>query len=278
MWQAARRRPQEAKDASGARWSLFVTLRNGIQQLVETLEPRLLLGEVRRSTPVSTLRRMNGRWAVVCENGSTLQADGVVVATPAFQTERILRETDPQLAERLSTITYSSAATVNLAYRREQVPHPLNGFGFVVPHGEHRAIIAGSFSSVKYAGRAPENHILLRAFVGGSLQAELFNWDDQTMEHAVRRELASLLGIQTSPLFVRVARWPRSMPQYFVGHLKLVEQIEHMVARHAGLALAGNAYRGVGIADCVRSGEAAAEAMLKSLESGRVGEPVESKT
>jgi len=278
MWQAARRRPQEAKDASGARWSLFVTLRNGIQQLVETLEPRLLLGEVRRSTPVSTLRRMNGRWAVVCENGSTLQADGVVVATPAFQTERILRETDPQLAERLSTITYSSAATVNLAYRREQVPHPLNGFGFVVPHGEHRAIIAGSFSSVKYAGRAPENHILLRAFVGGSLQAELFNWDDQTMEHAVRRELASLLGIQTSPLFVRVARWPRSMPQYFVGHLKLVEQIEHMVARHTGLALAGNAYRGVGIADCVRSGEAAAEAMLKSLESGRVGEPVESKT
>lgn len=267
MGRAARKRPQEATNASGARWSLFVTLRDGMQQLVDTLAQRLTLGEVRRGVSVSTLRHTDGQWAIVCKDGSTLQADGVVLATPAYQTERIIRELDPQLAERLSTISYSSAATVNLAYRRDQVPHPLNGFGFVVPHLEHRAIIAGSFSSVKYAGRAPVDSVLLRAFVGGSLQENFFSLDDHSMEQAVRRELELLLGIQATPRFVRIARSPRSMPQYYVGHLKLIDQIEQQVCRHVGLALAGNAYRGVGIADCVQSGETAAEAILKSIES-----------
>ena len=124
MWQAARKRPQEAKNASGARWSLFVTLRNGMQQFVDTLAPRLSLGEVRHGASVATVQRANGRWMVVCEGGSTLEADGVVLATPAFQTEKMVREMDSQLADRLSTITYSSAATVNLAYRRDHVPHP----------------------------------------------------------------------------------------------------------------------------------------------------------
>lgn len=263
MWQGARNRPQEAQNASGARWSLFVTLRNGMQQFVDTLAPRLSLGEVRTKSAVASIHQTNRRWSVVCEDGLSLQADGVVVTTPAFQAARIVRELDGQLADQLASISYSSAATVNLAYRREQIPHPLNGFGFVVPHIEHRSIIAGSFSSVKYAGRAPGEHVLLRAFVGGSLQASLFNLDDQAMESAVRRELELLLGIRATPLFVRIARYPRSMPQYLVGHVRLVEQIEQKAARYPGLALAGNAYRGVGIADCVRGGEVAAEAMLK---------------
>lgn len=263
MWQGARNRPQEAQNASGARWSLFVTLRNGMQQFVDTLAPRLSLGEVRTKSAVASIHQTNGQWTVVCEDGFSLQADGVVVTTPAFQAARIVRELDGQLADQLASISYSSAATVNLAYRREQIPHPLNGFGFVVPHIEHRSIIAGSFSSVKYAGRAPGEHVLLRAFVGGSLQASLFNLDDQAMESAVRRELELLLGIRATPLFVRIARYPRSMPQYLVGHVRLVEQIEQKAARYPGLALAGNAYRGVGIADCVRGGEVAAEAMLK---------------
>jgi oxygen-dependent protoporphyrinogen oxidase len=278
MWRAARNRPQEAKHASGARWSLFVTLRNGMQELVDTLAPRLSLGEARRGASVSTLRQTDGRWTVVCEDGATLHAEGVVLATPAFQTEKIVRELNSQLANLLSTITYSSAATINLAYRRDQVPHPLNGFGFVVPHLERRAIIAGSFSSVKYAGRAPADQVLVRAFVGGSLQSELFNLDDQAMEQAARREFELLLGIRSAPLFSRIARYPHSMPQYFVGHLKLVEQIEQLVSCYPGLALAGNAYRGVGIADCVRSGEVAAEAILKSIGSVESIESIGSKT
>lgn len=278
MWRAARSQPHEAKQASGARWSLFVTLRNGMQQFVDTLTPRLSPGEVRYGVSVATLHHTDGQWTVVCEDGSTLHAEGVVLATPAFQSARIVREQSPQLASLLSTITYSSAATVNLAYRRDQVPHPLNGFGFVVPHLERRAIIAGSFSSVKYTGRAPADQVLLRAFVGGSLQPELFTLDDQAMEQTVRREFALLLGIRAMPLFSRIARYPRSMPQYFVGHLKLVDQIEQHLSCHPGLALAGNAYRGVGIADCVRSGEAAAEAVVQSIGSQGSVKPSGSKT
>src|SRR5262249_53603835 len=159
----------------------------------------------------------------------------------------------------------------NLAFRRDQIPHPLNGFGFVVPHRENRKIIACSFSSVKYAGRAPSGHVLLRAFVGGSLQEELFSLDDNEMEQVVRRELAAFLGIQAAPLFVHIARYPQSMPQYRVGHLRLIETIEERVARYPGLALAGNAYRGVGIADCVRSGEAAAESVLNQITQNPPG-------
>jgi protoporphyrinogen/coproporphyrinogen III oxidase len=265
MWRASRKKPQEAKDASGARWSLFVTLREGMQQLVESLTARLSLGTVRRHYAVTAVRPVGEGWQVDGEDGSVLHADGVVLATPAFQTARILQVLDSGLAGQLSGVSYSSAATVSLAYRREQVPHPLNGFGFVVPRIENRALIACSFSSVKYLGRAPEGYVLLRAFVGGWLQEELFNLDDTEMEHAVRQELGQLLGAQTAPLFVRIARYPRSMPQYVVGHLRLVGEIERKVARYPGLALAGSAYRGVGIADCVRSGEAAAETILGVL-------------
>ena len=262
MWKASRNRPQEAQSASGARWSLFVSLRNGMQTLVDTLTTRLSLGHIRRHCAVSQLQRVNGQWYVECEDESVLSADGVILATPTFQTASLVRRLDPQLTEYLATIRYSSAATVNLAFRRDQIPHPLNGFGFVVPHVENRKIIACSFSSVKYAGRAPEGHTLLRAFVGGSLQEEVFNLDDTAMEQVVRHELATFLGISTAPQFIHIARYPHSMPQYRVGHLRLVETIEKQVAQYSGLALAGNAYRGVGIADCVRSGEAAAELVL----------------
>ena len=153
---------------------------------------------------------------------------------------------------------------MNLAYRRDLIPHPLDGFGFVVPRVENRPILAATFSSVKYAGRAPAGHILLRAFVGGALQPELFERDDPALLDLVRRELRGLLGVQAAPLFTRIARYPHSMPQYRVGHLRRVAEIEAGVARHPGLALAGNAYRGVGLADGVRSGEAAAQAVLSA--------------
>jgi oxygen-dependent protoporphyrinogen oxidase len=265
MWQASRRKPQDAKDASGARWSLFVTLRDGMQTMVEALRARLLLGTVHQGNAVESISQRNGHWQIECQRGETLVADGVILATPSFNAAQIVRGLDTALADQLNSISYSSAATVNFAFRREQIPHPLNGFGFVVPHIEKRKIIAGSFSSVKYAGRAPEGHVLLRAFVGGSLQAELFERDDQEMERMVRQELADLLGITAEPLFTRIARYPRSMPQYFVGHLDRVAAVERKIAMYPGLALAGNAYRGVGIADCVRSGEEAAEAVVRKL-------------
>ena len=274
LWRAARRNPQTTQGTSGARWSLFVTLQEGMQRLVSALTDRLSLGvtrhyAVRHNCTVANVQyqpeqegAQQAAWQIECEDGSTIQADGLVLATPAFATERIVRDLDQTLSRQLSSIAYSSAATVNLAYRRDQVPHPLNGFGFVVPYVENRSIIAGTFSSVKYSGRAPSGQVLFRAFVGGALQADLFERDDADITFMVRSELQQLLGIQAAPLFTRIARYPQSMPQYRVGHLQLVDEIEKQAVQYPGLALAGNAYRGVGLADGVRSGEAAADAVF----------------
>lgn len=265
LWRAGRTRPHDTKDASGARWSLFVTLRGGMQQMVKTLVGRLSVGTIRLRSPVRAVQPGEQTWHIECQDGSSLRADGVILAAPAFQTARMLRACDVDLADRLAVIAYSSAATVSLAYRRGDIPHALNGFGFVVPHIEKRSIIAGTFSSVKYPGRAPDGQVLLRAFVGGASQAELFELDDDEMERVVRQEFAALLGVKAAPLLSLIARYPSSMPQYLVGHLERVAAIERRLAVHPGLALAGNAYRGVGIADCVRSGEAAAQSVLDGL-------------
>jgi oxygen-dependent protoporphyrinogen oxidase len=270
MWRAGRNRPQETQGASGARWGLFVTFRQGMQELVNALAARLPARSARCHTAAVRVLPDDGQWLIELADRTVLTADGVVLATPAYQAASLVQDLDPHLADGLARIPYSSAATVSLAFRREQVRHPLSGFGFVVPRSENRSILACTFSSVKYAGRAPEGHVLLRAFVGGALQEELFSLSDQETEQAVRRELAELLGIDTAPLFVRISRHPRSMPQYLVGHLGRVAAIEQRLASYPGLTLAGSAYRGVGIADCVRSGEAAAETLLAHLSADRV--------
>ena len=244
-----------------------MTLQTGMQRLVSALTENLTIGTLRQRCPVTSVRFQpvgsdETRWTVDCADGSSLHADGLVLATPAFTAARLVYGLDRALSQYLSGIPYSSTATVNMAYRRDQIPHPLNGFGFVVPRVEQRSILAGTFSSVKYAGRAPSDHALLRTFVGGALQAELFERDDAEIFALVRSELNQLLGIEAEPLLTRIARYPQSMPQYRVGHLQLVDEIEKQVAGHPGLALAGNAYRGVGLADCVRSGESAAEAVF----------------
>jgi oxygen-dependent protoporphyrinogen oxidase len=169
------------------------------------------------------------------------------------------------LAAELTAIRYASSATVTLAFRREDVPHPLDGFGFVVPHVEHRALLAGTFSSLKYPGRAPAEMVLLRAFVGGALRPEILELGDAELVERVRGELGALLGVSAQPLLVRVARWPLSMPQYHVGHLARLQRIEAHRKGMGALFLAGNAYRGVGIPDCVESGETAAQMLFDGL-------------
>jgi oxygen-dependent protoporphyrinogen oxidase len=186
----------------------------------------------------------------------------VILATEAHASARLLRYVDPALTALLGDIDYAGAATVSLGFRRDDVPHALDGFGFVVPRSEAKAVLAATFSSVKYPGRAPAEHVLIRCFLGGALNAEVLREDDAALVARARRELAEALGVAAEPRLVRVSRWPASMPQYRVGHLARVDAIERRAAALPGLYLAGAAYRGVGIADCVRSGEAAAEAAL----------------
>lgn len=262
LWRAARRAPAEAEGTSGARWSLFVTLAEGMDELVGALGARLPPGSVRLKARVSDVARADGRWRVATQDGDVLAADGVILAAEAHQTARLLRYLDPSLALLLEGIPYASSATVTLAYRRAAIRHPLDGFGFVVPHAEERPIIAGTFSSVKYPGRAPDGHVLLRVFLGGALREAVLEQDDERLAEIAREQLRDLLGAGEAPLWTRVARYRKAMPQYHVGHLARVETIELALARHPGLALAGGAYRGVGIADCVRSGEEAALRLL----------------
>ncbi|MGZ8901233.1 MAG: protoporphyrinogen oxidase, partial [Limisphaerales bacterium] len=192
-------------------------------------------------------------------------ADAVVLATPAFRAGDLLSSIDSNAAGELTSISYASTATVSLAYRREDFPHAPNSFGFVVPAIERRKIMACTFSSLKYPGRAPEDKILLRAFVGGSLQPELFAASDGEMESSVRGELASLLGITAAPIFSRIWRHANSMPQYHVGHEARVKRIDGALQSFPTLTLAGSAYHGVGISDCVRTGEEAAEKVLARI-------------
>jgi len=241
---------------SGARYSLFLSFDHGMQVLVDALariNTNILL-----NTRAQRLTFDQG-WTVITDKNEQLGADAVCLAVPAFIAASLVSDVDTRLADKLRAIKYASTATINFGYRRSAIKHPLNGFGFVVPVIEKRSLIACTFSSVKFADRAPNDHVLLRAFAGGALQPEIFALDEATMATRVEADLRELLGISEEPLFVEVAKWERSMPQYEVGHLDRMNEIDTLAAKIPGLALAGNSYRGAGIPDCIRSAEAAAE-------------------
>jgi oxygen-dependent protoporphyrinogen oxidase len=253
-------------DASGARYALFVAPAEGMGAFVDALARGLPESAVRLRTPASELARDGARWRLRAGD-EALVADAVVVATPAPVAATLLAPVDAETARLLAGIEYASSATVALAYRSGDLP-PLAGFGFVVPAVERRALLACTYSSRKFPGRAPAGHELVRGFVGGALRPDVVALDDAALVETVRRELAELAGIRATPELVRVHRHPEAMPQYTVGHLDRIAAIESRIAKLPGLALAGAAYRGVGIPDCVRSGEAAADAVATAAQPG----------
>ena len=245
----------QKRGTSGARYSLFLSFDRGMQVLVDALAD--VVPNVRLNTRVEELSFESRTWRIKAHSGESFEADAVCLALPAYTAASLLRNVNEQLAAQLNQIKYASTATINLAYPRAAIAHPLNGFGFVVPFIEKRSLLACTFSSVKFPGRAPDDQVLLRAFAGGALQPEMF--DDP--ETRIEKDLCELLGIKERPLFTEVAKWERSMPQYEVGHLDRIQRIEGEVKTMPGFALAGNAYRGAGIPDCIRSGETAAESL-----------------
>lgn len=266
------RRRQAAKAGMyGSGRSMFLTLSRGLGSLVETLADELRPGsltlgtEVRRITKTQCPGEPPRYRLVVKGNGSSFEADAVVIGTPAYTAASLVESLDSDLAAHLGAIPYVSTATINLAYHREQIRNPLDGYGFVVPRAESRTIMATTFSSVKFADRAPEGCVLLRSFVGGAKNQELLSLPDDHLVAAVCSDVAQILGINGDPVLLRLHRWPQAMPQYVVGHQKRIAAIRNLIARHPGLYLVGSAYEGIGISDCVRQGESVAYDILREL-------------
>jgi len=262
---ASRRQARSAKQreqASGARYGLFATLAGGVSELLDALTARVSRdATIRLETPVAEIspHSSGGGYSVRLGDGSTSEFDAVILALPAPRAAELVKAFAPDMAKLLQRIEYASSAIVVSGHSLDDVRHPLDAFGLVIPAIEERRILAVSFTSRKFPGRAPAGCVQLRTFVGGAMQPELLQHSDEELKQIVQDELADLLGVSGTPHFSLVARYERAMPQYHVGHVQLVEQIEHAASQHAGFALAGNAYHGVGIPDCIHSGEQAAE-------------------
>lgn len=254
-----------AKAASGANGSApqLMSLRGGLQTIVDALHSRV--GPAAHlSSEVRELSRTSAGWTIAFNDGSTAQADAIVCALPAYAAARILRGVDAELADLLERIRYNSIATVNLAYDAADLPALPRTPGFVVPAIEGRRITAATISTQKYPDRSPQDGVLLRAFIGGALQPQLVELADAQLAQIARDEFAGLLGISAEPRFAVTRRWMRLLPEYGVGHVPLVASVEQRTAAVGGLALAGSAYHGVGIPDCIATGESAAEAILQA--------------
>ena len=249
--------------ASGPRYSLFLSFKEGMQTLTDEIAKKLPAGSLKLNAEINqmTYDPSTKKWRLVMKNGPVEWVDAVCVTSPAKGAAALLGQTAHGLSEKLAAISYESVATVNFAYRRADIAHPLDGFGFVVPKTEKRAIIACSFSSQKFDGRAPKGFVLLRAFVGGAFGREYFEREDEDLKDTVESELKEFLGITGKPFFALLGRYPASMVQYGVGHETLVKEIRDELKKWPGLFLTGAAYRGVGIPDCITDAEAQAEAI-----------------
>ncbi|WP_168205159.1 protoporphyrinogen oxidase [Bythopirellula goksoeyrii] len=256
------------RSTSGARYGSFLTLRDGMSRLVNELAGRLPTSSIQLNKLARQLSRdEDGNWSLQLADGSMCGPfTGVVTALPAPQTAKLVEQVDSQLCDLLRRIPYASSAVVSLAYNREQVSRPLDAFGLVVPAVEKSRIVAASFSSVKFPGRAPGDQVVVRVFLGGALHPELVDLPESELQSIAIEELSPLLRISGAPLLVEVVKWREKMPQYHVGHVQLVDEIEARAAQLTGFALAGNAYRGVGIPYCIRSGNEAAHRLATMLK------------
>ncbi len=259
------RRLGDSHQGIGARYGQFVTLASGMGTLPARLMEWLTAAgmERRRMRAESIERLADGRWQVVAsERGlpaTLIAADGVVVAVPAPAAAGVLRGVDETLAADLAGIEYAGSVVVVVGFSRDDVAHPLDAAGLVVPRIEGRGILAVSFSSSKFPGRAPEGCVLLRVFVGGALDPARALLDDEKIVALVEAELSDMLGVRGKPRLVQIARWPSAMPQYHLGHCQRLSRITERLNALPGLGLAGAAYEGVGIPQVIASGQAAAQ-------------------
>jgi oxygen-dependent protoporphyrinogen oxidase len=245
---------------TGPRGPLFKTLKNGLGDLVGALAKGLTI----RHGEVEAIDRVAGGRYRIRANGAEIETDHVILAVPAWEASRFLGEIEGELAALLGQIPYSSSAIVSLIYDQDGYDGMRAGFGFLVPKRERQRLAACTFVNTKFAFRAPANRMVLRCFFGGIDDAGVLAESDESLVEIARQELRRILNLQAAPVYHTIARWPRSMAQYTVGHGARVREIQARSAAIPGLHLAGNAYEGIGIPDCIRTGRAAARRIVGS--------------
>jgi oxygen-dependent protoporphyrinogen oxidase len=248
-------------DKDRSKLSMFVSLQNGTEQLVQELVGQLR-GKLNLGTCIARLEPLDNGYQLTTGSGEKMTADAVVLAIPAYTAAGLIRDLAPGVADDLDGIRYVSTGTVSLAFRRQEVKL-LEGFGLVIPRSERRLINAVTITSTKFDGRAPDDHVLLRVFFGGSRNPQMMDVNDSILVAIVLSELEALLGIDAQPIFYRIFRWHRANPQYDVGHLDRLEEIEGNLPGR--LFLTGSAYRGIGLPDCVYQGKETAENVVDTL-------------
>jgi oxygen-dependent protoporphyrinogen oxidase len=268
---AARRKVEEmrrkypAKPGEKPR-TFFTSFVNGMQQLTDRMADVAGRERIRTGVAVTALRRKDdGAWIAQLSNGSSIDGDAVIIATESWAAEPLIRPHDNAIADALVSIPSSSSATISIAFNENEVGFDLNAFGVLCPLVEGRALMAATYSSTKWPGRAPAGRVLLRGFVGGPHNQEILKRSDEELVETVLTEFRDILGLNpfAKPLFTRVFRWRLGMPQYILGHLDRVKLIEDHSAQIRGLAIAGGSYRGVGVPNCIESGEGSVSKILR---------------
>ena len=258
------------QQGEGPGGSTFVTLQGGLSEMVQALTARLGRLRVLTGRRVRAVRVSGAPsgYEVAIEGEASLAVDALILATPAYDAATLLEPFDGELAALLRGIPYASTATISLGFRRQDFSNRLDGYGFVVPRVEGRALLAMTWTSSKWSHRAPDDAVLLRAYVGGAGRDAVLAQSDDGLVGLVRAELRGMMGVTEAPVLARVCRWPRAMPQYLVGHLERLAAIDERLVRWPGLFLTGAGYRGVGIPDCIRDGMDTAERVRAYFDKG----------
>ncbi len=259
-------RRESDKDGVKIRTTMFMSLRGGMSTMVDTLLTKIKDVEIKTETTVTDIAISNNGYTISLEGEDSISADSVVICTPAYSASTIFRSLNRALHEKLLTIPYTSTSTISMSFKRSQIKNSIDGFGFVVPKSEGKRIIGSTWSSIKWEGRAPDDELLLRCFVGGALHEDLLEGTDEEVMTMVLEDLKSIMDIEGEPVMRRMFRYKKAMPQYTIGHTERVEGIEHELHSYSGLFVTGSAYHGIGISDTVREAEDTAKKVLETLK------------
>ncbi|MCA9498216.1 MAG: protoporphyrinogen oxidase [Nitrospira sp.] len=254
--------------SSGEATTMFMSLRGGLSELIRTLVEALRKRGVGLRAGLECLEIQSpnlesGEFHVLLDNGDRLPADAVVLATPTYQTARLLRVFQPETASLLDGIPYASTATISMAYPAESIGSQIRGFGFVVPRKEQRPLLAATWTSLKWPDRSRAGETLIRCYIGGRGRETVLEQDDNSLVECVRRELTSMVGITAIPTYTEIHRWRQGMPQYVLGHQDRLTKMQESLAHSPGLYVTGAGLYGIGIPDCIREGTKVGKQLLQ---------------